>query len=428
MNFAGTANFNAQHGCQKCIIVGSYNELSHTNVFGTGREFPKRTDEGFRSNDCEKHHKCKSPLVQLDLDMVKQFPIGDSLHLLHLGIMKRLLFAWRDGIFRKTRTKLSAEQIRTLSKFLTTKCKMPREIHRRVRGLDCLSHWKGLECRTFLLYVGIVALKDVLPYTGYQHFLTFFCAITICESSTLANFLPLAREMLTHFVNCFKSIYGAQYVTSNVHNLMHLVDDVEFLGNLQSFTAYPFENMLGNIKRLIRGTKFSLRQVANRITELTAATQSIEFDLEKSSSMQSQELTLAKQNVGENVPSKFKPIPVNSETLFFSRINFENFSISTDSTNKWLLTTDNQIVSVENIISSDDGKKVLLYGIEITNKRDFFDLPIQSSILNIYASDHFSKENVESKLFDPTEIKCKLVHLEYSNTTDVFIPLLHTSK
>lgn len=360
--------------------------------------------------------------------MIKQFPIGDSLHLLHLGIMKRLLFAWRDGVFRHTRTKLSAVHIESLSKYLTTKCKMPREIHRSVRGLDCLSHWKGLECRTFLLYVGIVALKDVLPYVGYQHFLTLFCAVTICESPILVHLLPVARELLKHYVDSFKTIYGAQYVTSNVHNLMHLVDDVEFLGELQSFTAYPFENMLGKIKRLIRGNKFTLRQVANRMSELTVVADPIELDLEQSIAPTSQKIVLSKRNTGENIPSKFKPIAINGESYFYSRSDIGDFSISTDSTNQWFLTTDDQIVSLENVISSDDGKEILLYGIEVPNKRDFFDLPIQSSALKIFASDYFSKANVEGKLFDPAKIKCKLVHLEYSNTTDVFIPLLHTSK
>lgn len=243
-------------------------------------------------------------MTQLDVDMIKQFPVGDSLHLLHLGVMKRLLFAWRDGIYRRTRTKMSAEHIASTTKFLK-KSKLPCEIHRRMRGLDCLAHWKGLECRTFLLYVGIVVLKDALPYTDYQHFLTLFCAVTICESPVFAHLLPIAREMLKHYVTCFQKIYGKQYVTSNVHNLVHLVDDVEFLGELQSFTAYPFENMLGKIKRSIRGRRFILRQVVNRMSEVTAAANPIDFDdLEKSNTAPpSQSTVLSKRNIGANIPS-----------------------------------------------------------------------------------------------------------------------------
>lgn len=423
-NVLGTANFNAHHGCQKCTTIGSFNELSRTTVFKTGVECPKRTDECFRKGEYGHHHKRNTPLTQLDVDMIKQFPVGDSLHLLHLGVMKRLLFAWRDGIFRKTRTKLSAAHIEDISKFLTTKCKFPREIHRRMRGLDCLSHWKGLECRSFILYVGIVVLKDpILPYTGYQHFLTLFCAVTICESPKHAHLLPIAREMLKHYVDCFKTIYGAQYVTSNVHNLLHLIDDVEFLGELQSFTAYPFENTLGNIKRLIRGRRYTLRQVANRMSEITAAADPIDLNLENASS--SRPFVLTKRNAGHNVPSKFKRTS-SDKTFFHSMIDNGDMSISTDSANQWFLTNDNEIVSLQNIISSNDGKEILLYGIEVQDKRDFFDLPIPSSTLNIYTSDYFVDENIEGNLFDPSNIKCKLVHLQFSEVTKIFIPLLHT--
>lgn len=416
-------NFNGHHGCQKCITVGEYSELSRTTVFKADIECPKRTDEGFRRGEYESHYKRNTPLTQLDIDMIKQFPIGDSLHLLHMGVMKRLLFAWRDGVFRRTRTKMSAAHIESTTKFLTTGCKLPREIHRRMRGLDCLSHWKGLECRSFLLYVGIVVLKEpTLPYSGYQHFLTLFCAATICESPTHVNLLPIAREMLKHYVSCFKSIYGAQHVTSNVHNLLHLVDDVEFLGELQSFTSYPFENTLGKMKRLIRGGRFTLRQVVNRMSGITAAAEPIDFDLEYAS--RSQSFVLTKRNAGENIPSKFKPSI--DESFYYFRVDFEDFSISADSANQWFLTTDDQIICLQNIISSDDKKEIRLYGIEVLNKREFFDLPIKSSTLNIYASDNFVYKNIQGQLFDPAKIKCKLVHLQYNGVTKVFVPLLHT--
>lgn len=155
------------------------------------------------------HHKCDSPLLQLNIDMIDQIPIADSLHLLHLGVMKRLLFGWRDGTFRNTGTKWPFSTISAVSDFLN-KCKMPREIHRAVRDLDCLAHWKGTEYRTFLMYVGIVALKDHVSYEVYQHFLQLFCAVTICESREFSHLLPLAKVLMDHYVENFKEIYGPQ--------------------------------------------------------------------------------------------------------------------------------------------------------------------------------------------------------------------------
>lgn len=95
-----------------------------------------------------------------------------------------------------------------------------------MRGLDCIAHWKGTELRTFLHYLGIVVLKDHLTTEAYQHFLLLFCAVTICTSKRYFNTLPTARAMLLLFIEMFGEIYGEHCITSNVHNLCHLVDDV----------------------------------------------------------------------------------------------------------------------------------------------------------------------------------------------------------
>lgn len=77
---------------------------------------------------------------------------------------------------------------------------MPSEIHRSVRGLDVLCHWKGTEYRTFLYYLGVVILKEVLPLDAYQHFLKIFCAITICSSKIYSNFFDLAEVLVNSYL------------------------------------------------------------------------------------------------------------------------------------------------------------------------------------------------------------------------------------
>lgn len=254
----GTANFKAQNGCQKCTTDGEFSYVSNSNIFPR-TECEKRTDDGFRRKIYDSHHKFDSPLLNLNIDMIKQFPVADSLHLLHLGIMKRLLFGWKDGSFRNTDTKWPSKTTFDVSEYLN-KCNMPAEFHRKVRGLDCLPRWKGTEYRTFLHYVGIVVLKDHLPQEAYLHFLLLFCAVTICTSKQYFALLPKAHEMVLLFIEIFAEIYGKHYINSNVHNLSHLVEDVQQFRELESFSAYPFENALGKIKRMTRNRP--LAQVA----------------------------------------------------------------------------------------------------------------------------------------------------------------------
>lgn len=228
--------------------------------------FPKRNDADFRSKKYGQHHKYDSPLLELPIDMIEDVPVGDSLHLIDLGITKRLLAGWRDGNFGKYLTKWSSGDITKVSDFLIV-CKMPSEIHRSVRSLEVLAHWKGSEFRTFLYYLSFVILKYVLCSEAFYLFLCFFCAITVCSNKQHFTYLRLAEEMLKYFVNTYGNIYGKGYVTSNVHNLSHLVDEVKKFGILQNFNAYPFENKLYSIKKMLRQGNKPLSQITKRIME-----------------------------------------------------------------------------------------------------------------------------------------------------------------
>lgn len=322
-----------------------------------------------------------------------------------------------DNAFRNADTKWPSKTAIAISEKLL-KCRIPREIVRTVRGLDVIKQWKATEFRTFLLYTGIVVLKDHLSFEVYQHFLLLFCAVTICETRQFSHLLPLAKAMLDHFIELFREIYGEAYITSNVHNLVHLVEEVIRYGELQSFSAYPFESMLGTIKKMLRNGNSPLAQVARRIIEMTRLEST-----KKMSEPSKKNVVLTKLNKGENVPHTIR-LGNTGNIGFYSKIQFGDFCLGTDAANKWFLTRKNEIVCVENILSIGD--KISLYCHTVTNQKDFFETPIKSSALNIYVVDFFAYDINEYKLFNVSDIKCKLVRVEYGDTGDVFIPMLHT--
>lgn len=106
----GTVNFNSFHGCLKCTAVGTRSKEQRVNVYPV-TEAPKRTDEGFRKRLYGDHHQTykirdngklkticvESPLLRLPIDMVEDIIVSDSLHLLHLGITKKLLTIYKEG-------------------------------------------------------------------------------------------------------------------------------------------------------------------------------------------------------------------------------------------------------------------------------------------------------------------------------------------
>lgn len=391
------ANFNAKHGCVKCTTTGEYSHISHT-VYFPRAGCDLRTDEGFRKRIYGKHHKNDTPLEELPIDMVEDFPVGDSLHLIDLGVMKRCLTGWKDGNIGNYSTKWCAKDINIVSKFLIN-CKMPSEIHRAVRGLDTLAYWKGTEYRTFLLYISIVILKKVLSSDVYQHFLLLFCAITICSTKIFTHFLPLAESMLENYVELYRDFYGEDYMTSNIHNLTHLTDEVKKFGVLSTFNAYPFESRLCYIKKLLRNGNCPLPQIAKRLGE--------RLDVERY------------QNLKKEKFPNLKNVDIHERSKI---IQFENFSLNSSRfKDKWFLTLKNQvIVSMSHVLLKNN--IIVIYGYPVVNTQLFFECPIKSSYLNIYKSDGMLGSLCG---YLASDVKCKLATVIDGNEI-VFIPLLHT--
>lgn len=356
-------------------------------------DLPNRTDSSFRNRADPDHHKEDTPLERLPIDLISDFPVADSLHLIDLGLTKRCLIGWIQGSYNFN-TKLSANDINSISNLLR-ECnnQMPKEIHRAVRTLDSVRFWKGTEFRSFLFYLGPIVLKDFLPPDVYNHFLVLSCAIRICSCENYLKYLDIADKLLKDYIEKFIELYGIDSVSSNVHNLCHLIEDVKKFGLLPSFSAYPFENHLNQIKRYLRTGNKPLAQVAKRITEMS------------------------KVQFIPNVTLEF-PYVKNKKNVYLKN----GFMLSPNNNNKWFLTRKDEIFQMTDVQCIDG--KICIKGSEIKKVYDFFECPFKSSYINIYCS--LSNEICQPlKSISLDEVKCKLISLKYKNKY-VFLPLIHT--
>lgn len=88
-------------------------------------DLPLRKNEEFRNKQDPEHHQKNSntedfiisPLESLPIDMIKDIPIADSLHLIALGIMKHCLIGWTRGSYN-FRTKFFIPQVNEISTWL----------------------------------------------------------------------------------------------------------------------------------------------------------------------------------------------------------------------------------------------------------------------------------------------------------------------
>uniref|UniRef100_A0A453YZC7 Transposase domain-containing protein n=1 Tax=Anopheles gambiae TaxID=7165 RepID=A0A453YZC7_ANOGA len=243
----GVAYFNSLDGCLKCTSKGKH--INGRNAY-SDTAGPDRTHEGFKNRAYGDHHKLDSPLLDLDeFDIIIQIIVADSLHLIDLGITKRMLMAWKFGMFG-VRKKLTPTQIN----FITAKLlniKLPAEIHRKFRPLFDIKHWKGSEFASFLFYGSFVVLKDSIPEEQYNHFMLFFCSITLLSTEVYKEHWPLANKLLQLFVKLYSTLYGPEYISSNVHNLLHIFKEAENFGPINTISSYDFENELQNLKKII---------------------------------------------------------------------------------------------------------------------------------------------------------------------------------
>ncbi|CAH0562990.1 unnamed protein product [Brassicogethes aeneus] len=109
----GTVGFNSANGCIKCTVIGDYDRGGRYMSFPK-IDCPLRTDESFRNKTDDDHHKEDSLLIKLPIDMVDDIIVADSLHLFHVGLMRKFLYGWVNGSYN-FRTKLSEADIDKLS-------------------------------------------------------------------------------------------------------------------------------------------------------------------------------------------------------------------------------------------------------------------------------------------------------------------------
>lgn len=215
-----------------------------------------------------------SPFLSLPLDMVEQFPI-DYMHQACLGVMKKLITEWVRGD-RKVR--MSAGQINEVTqRLLSLREVIPSCFARKPRNLEDIDRWKATELRQFAVYTGKIMLKGILADQLYEHFMAFSVALGLLLCPTLAvDHNSYYKELMTYFVGKTKELYGNHFMVYNIHSMVHLPEQAMAFGSLDACSAFPFENYLGKLKRLVRSAKQPLTQVVKRLGEMSNSPLSLE--------------------------------------------------------------------------------------------------------------------------------------------------------
>lgn len=134
---------------------------------------------------------------------------------------------------------------------LSLKSYTPSEFARKPRAVDERHRWKAIEFRQFLLYIGPTVLYNVLSAPEYNNLMLLLDAISILTSPSLCvKMCNFVKTLLVSHVEHFGQLYGDKNLVYNVHGLIHLSDDMKQHSHLDTISGFPFENILGPIKKL----------------------------------------------------------------------------------------------------------------------------------------------------------------------------------
>lgn len=221
-------------------------------------------------------------------------------------------------------------------------------------------------------------------------------AVTILSNSKLMKqYLHYARSLFTYFVETFITLYGKEYASHNLHHLLHICDDAERFGILQEFSAFPFENYLQSILKMVRKNNKMLEQIVCRISERN-------YIINRNLKVTSDE--------PEVLNPHFNGPLINFHNCDqFSKIVFKQFILKIYEPDNCCILKNGNIIIIRNFVVSNKGPVII--GQKCKIFANFYTTPCESSKLGIYLIN--VAENLDSWKF--TEIVNKCMKLKYKN-------------
>lgn len=403
LNTKGHAGYDS---CPTCKIKGI--RIDNVTCFPNDCQHELRTDDDFKNGSYLGTYQLGETVLNEipHIGLVTGVP-RDYMHLVCLGIMRKLLFLWKYG---PENIKLKNEELNAISDGIdnSSSC-MPTTFARRPRPLKHVKKWKATECRRFLLYDGPVVLKNILSADKYANFIRLHVAIRLltdpCKVS-MSNNIDLAETLLKRFVETYETIYGQRYVSYNVHNLLHVVSDVRIHGCLDNFSAFRFENFIFCLKKLLRKHNQTLPQIVRRIKELD----------EVSMNINNKNVIV---NAGFTNVHRSGPSIRNIRGIQYKTYKTESLTIKcNDSRNNCVILHDGIAVRCLNFVKTNE--RMYIIGSEFCNVREIFSDPVSSLVVDCFIGSE--SEIISNWEFD--RIKTKACAIPCDGEFAI-LPLLH---
>ena len=173
-----------------------------------------------------------------------------------MGVTKQLYKIWNKKLSKKEKKMLNDRM---------ANIRLPRDFQRVLRPLDLANKYKALEWEIWLLFVSVPSLHGILPDEMFRSYLLFVHSIyTLLKDSIIQEEIDDCEYKILQFVGECQILYGLQFVTFNVHSLLHYCESVRKTGPLWANSAFPFESFISQFLKDINAPNGCCKQIAEK--------------------------------------------------------------------------------------------------------------------------------------------------------------------
>ncbi|KAE8740472.1 hypothetical protein FOCC_FOCC014022 [Frankliniella occidentalis] len=259
--FLRTKLYNGFYGCNRCRSAGVRVPAGRTTVHAHPYVPPENIEHrnigevlnsvriAHQTGNAHLGYKGLSLLYYMMVNMLRGCSI-DIMHLVFLGTCKLLTKLWFD-------VKFAAEPYSCYRLIATVNARLlkicpPSFVQRMTRTLEELKLWKAKDYKLWFFYYSLAVLDGILDNVYLVHHMKLVSAISLlCQESISPDQLDRAEVMLHEYVRQFERLYTMRFMGMNVHLLLHLVDVVRDLGPLWVYSCFFFEDLNGQLVKLI---------------------------------------------------------------------------------------------------------------------------------------------------------------------------------
>jgi len=408
-----TKGHSGYFSCSRCKIEGEY---LNRGVCFPELHFTKRTHEQFVNKEQEEHHIGSSMSILINIpniNIINCFSL-DYMHLICLGIVKKLIKLWLRGPLN---VRIQSSKSKILSSLLISlKSSITNDFQRKPRSVDEVSRWKATEFRTFLIYLGPLVLKNVISEQCYLNFMCLHTSISLLLTPNLSDqLLNYCNELLVYFVKKFAVLYGKEWISHNVHSVLHICDDYKMFGPLDECSCFPFENHMKTLKKFVRKSHQPLQQAVKRYSEHVTFKPQTVID----NSIQNNIFTYKNQHSNGPIIIMVPYLKIKSQ---FKNIHFKNTEVKINDSDCYVQTKRGDIVKIVNICHTAENEEIII-GFRFKIVTSYYQKPLISSKLNIFS---VSDLNNSLEYWSVDYIKCKCMVLKYNENNAVSFALIHT--